>query len=150
MKKVMIIALMFVTGLGFSQQDAKASLKTANKEKLTTEQRVEKRVAKLTAELGLDATQQKQVSEVLLAKAKAKEAKMAEYKTKNAANDAAVKKEFSEADKAKFKAERQAKMNEHDAKMKSILTAEQYTKWKAGLKDKAGKKGEKGKKWKKQ
>lgn len=146
----MIAGLMFVTGLGFSQQDAKATLKEANKEKLTTEQRVEKRVAKLTTELGLNTTQQKQVNEVLLAKAKAKKAKMAEHKTKKAANDAAVKKEFSQADKEKFKAERQVRMNEYDAKMKSILTAEQYTKWKANVKGKAGKKGEKGKKWKKQ
>ena len=141
---------MLVTGLGFSQKDAKASLKN-DKEKLTSEQRVEKRVAKLTTELGLNATQQKQISEVFLAKAKEKEAKKAEYKAKKAANDAAAsKKEFSEADKAKFKAERQAKMEAHDAKMKSILTAEQYTKWKAGLKEKSGKKGDKSKKWKKQ
>jgi predicted nucleic acid-binding Zn-ribbon protein len=93
-------------------------------EKLTPEQRQEKHLNKLTTDLNLNAKQQEEVKKLLAEQS----AKAAEFKAKREAKkdkqllaSAKERKEMAQ----KMKAEKEA----NDAKMKSILTPGQYTKW---------------------
>jgi Spy/CpxP family protein refolding chaperone len=107
MKKLLITALMLVSMTGFAQ-DKKNGLKRPQKakmEKLTPEERTEKRIEKMTKELTLDAKQQEKIGEVFKEDALAKEKQRAEMKQK--------------------KEQSQEKMN---AKIKAILTPDQLAK----------------------
>lgn len=116
MKKLLIAALLFVGIAGFAQD---------KREKLTPEQRNEKQLQKLTSELNLDANQQTQVKQLLADRsAKAEKFKEARQDRK----DSNVKPTAEE--KAAFRKELMAEKEANDAKMKSILNADQYTKWK--------------------
>lgn len=107
MKKLLIAALLLVSMAGFAQdkKDGSKRAQRANMEKLTPEQRTEKRIAKMTKDLSLDAKQQEKVREVFKEEAKAKEKQRAEMKKK-----------------------REEAREKMDAKMKSILTPEQLAK----------------------
>ncbi|MFB9079096.1 hypothetical protein ACFFLS_09630 [Flavobacterium procerum] len=116
MKKLLIAALLFVGIAGFAQD---------RREKLTPEQRNEKQLQKLTSELNLDASQQSQVKQ-LLAERSAKAEKFKEARKDR--KDSNVKPTAEE--KAAFKKQMEDEATANDAKMKSILKADQYTKWK--------------------
>jgi len=118
MKKLFIAALLFVGVASFAQDTDQ------KKERLTPEQRNEKQLQKLTSELSLDANQQSQVKQLLAERsAKAENFKEASQAKK----DSDVKPTAEE--KEAFKKEMLAEKEANDAKMKSILTADQYTKW---------------------
>lgn len=120
MKKLLIAALLFVGIASFAQEaDQKPARET--REKLTPEQRNEKQLKKITAELNLDANQQAQVKQ-LLADRSAKAEKFREERKNNTTKPTAAEKE---AFKNELKAEKEA----NDAKMKTILNADQYKKW---------------------
>lgn len=128
MKKLFIAALLFVGVASFAQdtdtnptQDHKE-----HRERLTPEQRNEKQLKKLTTELNLDANQQAQVKQ-LLAERSAKAEKFRE--ARQASKNSDVKP--TAAEKEAFKKEMMAEKDANDAKMKGILTSDQYTKWKA-------------------
>lgn len=120
MKKLFIAALLFV-GVASFAQDA-----DQKREKLTPEQRSEKQLQRLTSELSLNANQQSQVKQ-LLAERSAKAEKFKE--ARQAKKDSDVKP--TAAEREVFKKEMLAEKEANDAKMKSILTADQYTKWHA-------------------
>jgi protein CpxP len=125
MKKLFIAALLFVGIAGFAQEtDQKPS--RDHKEKMTPEQRNEKQLQKLTSELTLDANQQAQVKQ-LLADRSAKAEKFREDR-KAARKESNTK--LTAEEKATFKKQMEDEVAANDAKMKSILKADQYTKWK--------------------
>ncbi|MTH16445.1 hypothetical protein [Flavobacterium sp. LC2016-01] len=124
MKKLFIAALLFV-GVASFAQDMDQKPAGDQRERMTPEQRNEKQLKKLTSELNLDANQQTQVKQ-LLADRSAKAEKMREARQAN--KDSGTKP--TAAEREAFKKDMLAERDANDAKMKSILNADQYTKWK--------------------
>jgi len=115
--KKLIIALVLAMGLtGFAQE--------ANKEKMTTEQRQQKQLQKLTKELTLDAKQQEEVGKIIAEKS----AKAQDLKAQKGARKASGEK-MTKEERAAFKTAVQAEKTDTEAKMKAILSADQYQKW---------------------
>lgn len=125
MKKLLIAAMLLV-GIASFAQDADQKPAREHKERMTPEQRNEKQLQKLTSELSLDANQQAQVKQ-LLAERSAKAEKFREARQDQ--KDSNTKP--TAAEKAAFKKQMEDEVAANDAKMKSILKADQYTKWKA-------------------
>ncbi len=135
--------MLFVGIASFAQEtDQKPSRE--HKERMTPEQRNEKQLKKLTSELSLDANQQAQVKQ-LLAERSAKAEKFKEARKER--KDSNVKPTAEE--KAAFKKQMEDEVAANDAKMKSILKADQYTKWKTLQEQKKDKMREKAKEHKK-
>ena len=120
MKKLFIATMLFV-GIASFAQDTDQKPAREQRERLTPEQRNEKQLQKLTSELSLDANQQAQVKQ-LLADRSAKAEKFREARKDNNTKP-------TDAEREAFKTELKAEKDANDAKMKSILTADQYTKW---------------------
>ena len=123
MKKLFIAALL-VVGMTSFAQEKKARPERAKMEQMTPEQRNQLHLKKLTLELDLNASQQKEMSKVIAEQSAKREAKMAERK----ATKDSVKKLTSDeifAKKSKMLDE-QIVMKE---RVKKILTPEQYKKW---------------------
>ncbi|WP_289665389.1 hypothetical protein [Flavobacterium panacagri] len=125
MKKLFIAAMLFV-GIASFAQDMNQKPSREGRERMTPEQRNEKQLQKLTTELSLDANQQAQVKQ-LLADRTAKAEKFREARKEQ--KDSNTKP--TAAEKAAFKKQMEDEVAANDAKMKSILKADQYTKWKA-------------------
>lgn len=124
MKKLFIAALLFVGIAGFAQENTQKPARE-QRERLTPEQRNEKQLQKLTSELSLDANQQAQVKQLLADRsAKAEKFRDARQEQKESGTKPTA------AEKEAFKKEVMAEKDANDAKMKSILNADQYTKWK--------------------
>lgn len=122
--KKLIIALVFGMGLtGFAQETATKPTR-ADVEKMTPEQRQEKHLAHLAKKLGLDPKQKEAVGKILAEKS----AKMQDAKTKKAAQKAAGDKMTPE-EKTAYKNTIQAEKADTEAKMKAVLSADQYQKW---------------------
>ncbi|AWG20094.1 hypothetical protein FFWV33_00450 [Flavobacterium faecale] len=103
MKKLFIVALVAIGISGFAQE---------GKKKKGHEVTTEMRVKKMTEELTLTADQQKQILPVL-------------------EEQATIQKAMK--DNPESKEENRAKMKEAGKKMKTILTPEQFEKWKANM-----------------
>ncbi|MGO4770809.1 hypothetical protein ACEN2I_04050 [Flavobacterium sp. W22_SRS_FK3] len=132
MKKLFMATLLFVGIVSFAQEiNQKPS--HDQREKLTPEQRVEKHLQKLTADLSLDKKQQEQVKQLLTERT----SKTEKFKTIRKDNKTKPTAEEKEAFKKQMKAKKQA----NDAKMKAILNADQYTKWTVLQKDHKDHKG---------
>ncbi|MGL2988386.1 hypothetical protein ACSVH5_12425 [Flavobacterium sp. RSSA_27] len=123
MKKVIMAALLVVS-LSCVAQQKKERPNRNEMEKMTPEQRQEKHLNKLTKDLNLDSKQKEEVKKLLAEQG----TKAADFKAKRDAikddqtpESAKERKELAK----KMKAEKEAM----DAKMKSILTPEQFTKW---------------------
>ncbi|RKR09170.1 hypothetical protein C8C83_0786 [Flavobacterium sp. 90] len=132
MKKLFIAALLFVGVISFAQ-DINQKTTRDQREKLTPEQRNEKHLQKLTSELNLDKKQQEQVKQ-LLAERSAKVEKFRDGKKDS-------KTKPTEAEREAFKKQMDTEKAANDAKMKSILNTDQYTKWTA-LKKEHDRKGD--------
>lgn len=146
MKKLFIAALLFVGVASFAQDTDNATQDhKEHRERMTPEQRNEKQLNKLTSELSLDANQQAQVKQ-LLADRSAKAEKFREAREAN--KDSNVKP--TAAEKEAFKKEMMAEKEANDAKMKSILNVDQYTKWKTIQAENKEKAREKMKEYKKE
>ncbi|QLC65888.1 hypothetical protein LPB248_06195 [Flavobacterium sp. LPB0248] len=143
MKKLFIAAMLFV-GIASFAQDMDQKPAREQRERMTPEQRNEKQLQKLTTELNLDASQQAQVKQ-LLADRSAKAEKFREARKEK--KDSNTKPTAEE--KAAFKKEMEDEIAANDAKMKSILKPDQYTKWKALQEEKKDKMKEKMKEHKK-
>jgi hypothetical protein len=114
MKKVIVAALLVVGITAFAQEKEG---RRAGREKLTSEQKVDLQVKKLTKDLDLNEKQANEVKALVtkeVAKREAKRAEMQELKAKK---------------REEMKAQREAEQAAVSADMKKILTAEQYTKW---------------------
>lgn len=112
--KKLVVAMALVFSIGVSAQDRKEKMKNA-----TPEERVELRTEKLSEKLGLDETQKKKVKEILAAQQQENKAAIEEMK----------------AEREKALAEKKAMMKkQHEAlkaKLKPVLTEEQFKKWEA-------------------
>ena len=115
MKKLILIALLVVVGMtSFAQVE---KLGKAGMEKLTPEQRQEKHLKRLSAELNLNAEQRVQIGKI-----------MAEQSTKREGMKSNQEKP-TEEQKAAFKKQREEEKAVMNEKMKKILSAEQFEKW---------------------
>ena len=116
--KKLVVAMTILVSFGVSAQDRKEKMKNA-----TPEERVEMRTAKLSEKLGLDENQKKKVKEIFAAEQKENK----------------VAREEMKAEREKMKAEKKAIMKkQHEelkAKLKPILTEEQFKKWEAMQKE---------------
>lgn len=122
MKKLVLIALLVVGMTSFAQVE-KEKLGKAGMEKLTPEQRQEKHLKRLTAELNLNTNQQAQVGKILAENGEKREAMKANQEKP------------TEEQKSEFKKQRDEEKAVVNEKMKKILSAEQFEKWNA-LKEK--------------
>lgn len=122
--KKLIIALVLGIGLtGFAQEAAPKTTR-ADIEKMTPEQRQQKHLAHLTKELNLDAKQKEAVGKILAEKS----AKAQDVKTQREARKTSGEKMTTE-ERTAFKTKLQAEKADTEAKMKAILSADQYKKW---------------------
>jgi hypothetical protein len=135
MKKLFIAALLFVGVVSFAQDINQKSTRD-QRENLTPEQRNEKHLQKLTSELSLDKKQQDQVKQLLAERStKAEKFKASRKDSKTKPTD---------VEREAFKKQMETEKAANDAKMKSILNADQYTKWTALKKDHKEKRDHKG------
>lgn len=145
MKKVMMAVLLTIGMTALAQEKNPAENRKANVEQLTPQQRNELRVKELTLELGLNASQQKDMAKLLSEQTTKMEAAKAE-RTANKEKNVKPTADEQFARRSKMLDE-QIAMKE---KVKKILTPEQFEKWekmKMHKKDKmhkrAGKRAEK-------
>lgn len=122
--KNLIIALAFGMGLTGFAQETTPQTQRANMEKMTPEQRQQKHLQKLTKELTLDAKQQEAVGKILAEKS----AKAQKLKTEKNSRKASGEKMTPE-EKTALKKAMEAEKVDTEAKMKAILTPDQYQKW---------------------
>lgn len=119
--KKLVVTTALVLSVGVSAQDRKEKLKNA-----TPEEKVEMRTNKMSEKLGLDENQKKKVKEVFAAQQKENEAVREEMKSER---------EKARAEREKALAEKKAILKkQHEAlkaKLKPILTEEQFKKWEA-------------------
>lgn len=122
--KKLIIALVLGIGLTGFAQETRPQQNKADMEKMTPEQRQQKHLAHLTKELTLDAKQQEAVGKILAEKsAKAQELK-AQKDTRKASGE-----KLTPEERTAFKNKMQTEKSDTEAKMKAILSADQYKKW---------------------
>ncbi|WKL43041.1 hypothetical protein [Flavobacterium sp. ZE23DGlu08] len=124
MKKLFIVALL-VVGMTSFAQERKARPERAKMEQMTPEQRNQLHLKKLTLELDLNASQQKEMSKIIAEQSAKREAKMAERKATKDSDKKQLTSDELFAKKSKMLDE-QIVMKE---RMKKILSADQYKKW---------------------
>ncbi|NHM00845.1 hypothetical protein [Flavobacterium difficile] len=112
--KKLVVAVALVFSIGISAQERKEKIKNA-----TPEERIAIRTDKLTEELGLDENQKKKVSEILVSQQKENQALREDIKKE---------KEKVRAEAIEAMKKQQATLK---AKMKTVLTEEQFKKWEA-------------------
>jgi protein CpxP len=112
--KKLVVAMALVLSFGVSAQDRKEKLKNA-----TPEERVAMRTEKMSEKLGLDENQKKKVKEIFTEEQKENKAVREEMKAER------------EKALAKKKATMKKEHEELKAKLKPILTEEQFKKWEA-------------------
>lgn len=144
MKKLFIAAMLFAGVTSFAQ-DMDQKTEREHKEKLTPEQRNEKQLQKLTTELSLDTNQQAQVKQLLAERSAKAESFKEARKAKKENNE-----KITAEEKAAYKKQMEDEVAANDAKMKTILKADQYTKWKTLQEQKREKMKEKVKEYKKE
>jgi hypothetical protein len=133
MKKIVIILIALVTLQVTAQEKKKELHKEGQRERmesLTPEEIATLQTKKMTLHLDLTEDQQKKIQALQLDEAKMRKAKMEERK---AMKDSEEKKAFTQEDKVKMMNERLDHQIATKQKMKSILNAEQYTKWEASM-----------------
>ena len=114
MKKVIVAALLVVGMTAFAQEKEG---RRAGREKLTTEQKVDFQVKKMTKDLDLNEKQVNEVKVLVTKEVQKREAKRTEMQNLKAKK------------RAEMKVQMEAEQVAISADMKKILTAEQYAKW---------------------
>jgi len=144
MKKLIVAALLIVGMTSFAQENDRMQ-KRERMEKLTPEQRDQLQLKKLTLDLNLSAEQQKEMARIIADRSAKREAMVTERKLQK---DKGVTPTAD--DRFKKENERLDYQAAETAKLKKLLTEEQFTKWekikedrKADLKNKGKRKGEK-------
>lgn len=122
MKKLLVAALLIVGMTTFAQEKEKP-----RREKLTSEQKVDLQVKRLTKDLDLNEKQVADVRSLVAKQVEKREAKRAEMEK--------VKEQKREDMRANMEKEQAAV----SADMKKILTPEQYTKWEKTRDERKGK-----------
>ena len=112
--KKLVFVMTLLVAFGVSAQDRKEKIKN-----VTPEERVEMRTKKLSEKLSLDENQKKKVKEILVAQQ----------------NESKAVREKIKAEREKVRAEmKEALKKQHEelkAKLKTVLTDEQFKKWEA-------------------
>ncbi len=124
MKKLFIAALL-VVGMTSFAQERKTRPERAKMEQLTPEQRNQLHLKKMTLELDLNASQQKEMSKIIAEQSAKREARMAERKT----TKDSVKKQLTSEECFARKNQMLDEQIVMKEKMKKILTSDQYKKW---------------------
>lgn len=114
MRKLLLAALLAVGVTAFAQEKEG---RRGGKEKMTTEQKVDFQVKKMTKDLGLTESQIGEVKNVVTKQVQKREEKRAELKADR------------EKAMAEMKANREKEQAEVSTQMKKILNADQYAKW---------------------
>ena len=138
MKKVFIVAILTI-GLNSFAQDRKERPSREKMEQMTPEQRNQLMVKKMTLELDLNDKQQEQVGKIMAEQSAKREAMKAERKAKM---------EDAKADRFEMANKMLDDQIEMKNKMKSILSADQYTKWESQREKNREKMGERMERWK--
>lgn len=128
MKKVFLLALVVVGMTAFAQEK---DGKRAEREKLTTDQKVELQVKKMNKDLNLNEKQTEQVKALVTKQVQKREAKKAEMQ------------QVKDKNRAQMKAQMETEQAAVTSEMKKILTPEQFTKWEKNREDKIEKMKEK-------
>lgn len=119
--KKLVVAMALVVSFGVSAQNRKEKIKNAS-----PEERIEMRTDRMSEKLGLDENQKKKVKEIFASQQKENMVVREEMK---------AEREKMKAEREKALAERKATMKkQHDelkAKLKPVLTEEQFKKWEA-------------------
>lgn len=140
MKKLCIIAIAFIT-LQATAQDQKPALTKSKVERvksdMTPEEIAQIQTKKMTLELDLNESQQKQVNALLLEEARNRAEKKEAYS--KIKDNAEAKAALTKEDRVKMMNERLDNQIAMKAKMKNILNADQYAKWEQKMTQKTGK-----------
>ncbi|MFY0483410.1 hypothetical protein ACI6PS_12475 [Flavobacterium sp. PLA-1-15] len=129
MKKLIAGALLLVGMTGFAQE--KVSLQDrADNEKFTAEQRNELQLKKLTLELDLTASQQKEMSKIIAEQNSKREAAKADFKSTKTSN-----KKLTADERFVMKNKMLDEKIAMKEKVKKVLTPEQVEKWEKMKKD---------------
>lgn len=115
MKKLIIAAVMMIGMTSFAQekQEKPAGEKRHKMERLSPEERNEKQLKKMTADLNLSASQQAEIAKIL---------------AEQSANKAEEKRALSQQEIDQKRNERKNEMKAKEAKIKAVLTADQLKK----------------------
>ena len=124
MKKLALIVLLAVGMTAFAQEEKRQDNPRIQKERLSPEQRNQLYLKKLTLDLNLNESQQKDMGKLIAEQSAKREAAMAERK---ANRDKGVKPTADEI--FKQKSQRLDDEATNKAKIQKILTAEQFKKW---------------------
>lgn len=126
MKKLIVAALLVVGMTSFAQNNRKMAQRhhRSEMEKFTPEQRNQLMLKRMTLELDLNASQQKEMSKILSEKTAKREARMKEMKADKASNTKLTSDEIF-ARKNKMLDEQIAMKD----RMRKILNPEQFKKW---------------------
>lgn len=122
--KKLIVAALLITGMVTFAQEGKPQEKREKMEQMTPEQRNELHLKKMTLELGLNASQQKEMSKIIAEQTAKMDAARAERKAKGENNTKPTADErFAKRTKM---LDEQIAMND---RVKKTLTPEQFEKW---------------------
>lgn len=118
-----LVIILTVSLSGFSQEPEQARPERA---RMSTEQRNQLRLKRMTLELELSAAQQKEMASVIAEESTNREAKMAAMKSENK-----EKKQLTADEKFALKNKMLDEQIARKAKMKKILNDKQFEKWEA-------------------
>ena len=124
--KKLIIALVLGIGMNCFAQEATQKSNRGDMQNMTPEQRVEKQLATMTKDLSLDTKQQEAVGTLL----KEKSVKAQEVRAKREAMRSSGQK-MTDEQRNEFRTAMQSERNDTEAKLKIILTPDQFKKWSA-------------------
>ena len=124
MKKV-LIALVLLVGMTSLAQEKKVKSERTQMEQMTSEQRNELHLKKMTLDLDLTATQQKEISKIIAEQGTKKEDRMTERK----ANEDATIKQLTADEKFAKKSRMLDEQIVMKERMKKVLSTDQFKKW---------------------
>lgn len=124
MKKLFIVALL-VVGMTSFAQERKITSERAKMEQMTPEQRNQLHLKKMTLELELNASQQKEMSKIIAEQSTKRKSRMAERK----ANKDSAKKQLTADERFAKKSQMLDDQIVMKDKMKKILSSDQFNKW---------------------
>lgn len=127
MRNLFVVALLVIGLTTFAQEKGKKG----ERKNMSPEERTEIRVEKMTKELDLNETQQKQVKELLASQKEDREEIIEKRKEIKETAEKATKEQREE-----MKAIMEEKKEAIKSKMKTILTDDQFKKWESNLEDK--------------
>lgn len=131
MKKILVLALLSIGMMAGAQEKKERTEKAQAQDmrhRLTPEERTDLHVKRMTLDLDLTEKQQNDVRGILLDEEKNRELKMEEFKKVREAGEKPSKEEM-----LKMKNDQLDRQIALKAKMKTILTKEQYEKWQVNM-----------------